>query len=102
MDDWRSYDDVAETYERVHARRFAEPARDLVETAALAPGAHVLDLGTGTGVAAEIAAGTLGGWSTVIGVDASLRMLEVGRRSRPTFEPSRPGPWHSPARNRGW
>ena len=29
MDDWRSYDDVAETYERVHAPRFAEPARDL-------------------------------------------------------------------------
>jgi len=83
MDDWRSYDDVAETYERVHAHRFAEPARDLVEMAALAPGAHVLDLGTGTGVAAEIAAGTLGGWSTVIGVDASLRMLEVGRRTRP-------------------
>ena len=26
MDDWRTYDDVAETYERVHASRFAEVA----------------------------------------------------------------------------
>ncbi len=83
MDDWRSYDNVAETYERVHAHRFAEPARDLVELAAPSPGALVLDLGTGTGVAAEIVAGTVGGWSTVVGVDASLRMLEVGRRVRP-------------------
>ena len=83
MNDWRSYDDVAETYERVHAHRFAEPARDLVEMAAPAPGARVLDLGTGTGIAAEIVAQTVGGWSTVVGVDASLRMLEVGRRARP-------------------
>jgi hypothetical protein len=30
MDDWRSYDDVAVIYERVHAPRFADPARDLL------------------------------------------------------------------------
>lgn len=85
MDDWRSYDDVAETYERVHARRFAEPARDLVEMVAPAPGAQVLDLGTGTGVAAEIAAEAVGSPATVVGADASLRMLEVGRRARPAL-----------------
>ncbi len=33
MDDWRSYDDVAETYERVHAARFVEVADDLVAQA---------------------------------------------------------------------
>jgi ubiquinone/menaquinone biosynthesis C-methylase UbiE len=85
MEDWRSYDGVAETYERVHAHRFAEPARDLVGMVAPAQGALVLDLGTGTGVAAEIVAGTIGGWSTVVGVDASLRMLQVGRRTRPSL-----------------
>ena len=30
MDDWRSYDTVAETYARIHAPRLAEPATDLV------------------------------------------------------------------------
>ena len=29
MDDWRSYDSVAETYARIHAPRLAEPASDL-------------------------------------------------------------------------
>ena len=53
MDDWRSYDDVAETYERVHAPRFAEPARDLVAARRSATGDRVLDVGTGTGVAAR-------------------------------------------------
>ena len=33
VDEWRSYDDVAETYERIHAPRLAEPARDLVALA---------------------------------------------------------------------
>jgi ubiquinone/menaquinone biosynthesis C-methylase UbiE len=80
MDDWRSYDGVAETYERVHASRFAEPARDLVQAAEIGPGDRVLDVGTGTGVAAEFAAATGAG---VVGVDESLGMLEVGRRARP-------------------
>ena len=50
MDDWRTYDTVAEVYGRVHAPRFAEAARDLVGALAVAEGDRVLDLGTGTGV----------------------------------------------------
>ena len=78
--DWRSYDDVAEIYERVHAPRFAEPARDLVALAGVAPGWKVLDVGTGTGVvgAAAIATG-----AEVVGVDPSPGMLAVARRQRP-------------------
>ena len=38
MDDWRSYDRTAETYERVHALRFADVARDL---------AAFVEIGTG-------------------------------------------------------
>jgi len=52
MDDWRSYDSVAETYARIHAPRLAEPARDLVQLTGIEAGWRVLDVGTGTGVAA--------------------------------------------------
>ena len=80
MDDWRSYDDVAVIYERVHAPRFADPARDLLALAEVAPGQRVLDVGTGTGVAAASAVG-LG--AAAVGVDTSVGMLEVGRAARP-------------------
>ena len=80
MSDWRTYDDVAETYERVHATRFAEVARDLVEQMRLTDGARVLDVGTGTGVAAQVAADA---GAQVVGIDESLGMLRVARRERP-------------------
>ena len=80
MKDWRTYDGVADTYERVHAPRLAEPARDLVELAGVGPGMRVLDVGTGTGVAAE-AALLAGG--DVVGIDESEGMLRAGRAARP-------------------
>ena len=80
MNDWRSYDLTAETYERVHAPRFAEPARDLAALAGVAAGTRVLDVGTGTGVAAGVAA-DLG--ASAVGVDQSTAMLEVARVSHP-------------------
>jgi ubiquinone/menaquinone biosynthesis C-methylase UbiE len=81
MDDWRSYDAVAEVYDRVHAPRFAEAARDLVAALQVGDGLRVLDVGTGTGVAAEQA--RLAG-GRAVGVDRSLGMLAVGHRQRPT------------------
>jgi ubiquinone/menaquinone biosynthesis C-methylase UbiE len=81
MDRWRSYDDVAETYERIHAPRLSEPARDLVEIAQIGEGTRVLDVGTGTGVAAEIA---MAAGADVMGIDGSLGMLRVGRAARPS------------------
>jgi ubiquinone/menaquinone biosynthesis C-methylase UbiE len=80
VDDWRSYDDVAETYERVHAPRFAEPAAHVVALSEVGEGSRVMDLGTGTGVAAE-AARRRGAW--VVGVDRSFGMLAVGHEARP-------------------
>ncbi|HWL90714.1 MAG TPA: methyltransferase domain-containing protein [Actinomycetota bacterium] len=82
MDDWRSYDGVAETYQRVHAPRFAEPARDLIGALGVEEGQRVLDIGTGTGAAAEEIARTGAG---VVGVDRSLHMLSVAHRERPSL-----------------
>src|SRR3989442_11342776 len=83
MNDWRSYDEIAETYERVHAPRLAEPARDLVALAEPPPGGRVLDIGTGTGVAAEAAARAVGSAGLAVGVDRSVGMVLVGHGARP-------------------
>jgi ubiquinone/menaquinone biosynthesis C-methylase UbiE len=80
VNDWRSYDDVAETYERVHAPRHREVAADLLALIGVAPGDRVLDVGTGTGVAAEVAAG---GDARAVGVDRSVSMLATGLSARP-------------------
>jgi len=83
MDDWRSYDRTATTYERIHAPRFAEPARDLATLAGVAQGSTVLDVGTGTGIGAQVAE-ELG--ATAVGVDPSEGMLDVARSARPDIE----------------
>jgi ubiquinone/menaquinone biosynthesis C-methylase UbiE len=82
MEDWRTYDRVADTYERVHAPRLAEPAHDLVELAEVREGQQVLDVGTGTGVVAD-AVRRAGG--DVVGVDGSLGMLRVAAATRPAL-----------------
>jgi ubiquinone/menaquinone biosynthesis C-methylase UbiE len=83
MDDWRSYDGVAEAYERINAPRMAQPAADLVAMADPPRGGRVLDVGTGTGVAASAAAALLGPDGVAVGVDVSLGMLGQASRARP-------------------
>ena len=82
MNDWRSYDEVAEIYERVHAPRMLEVARALVELVELSEGRRVLDVGTGTGVAAQAASESD---ARVVGIDPSTGMLVVGHRERPSL-----------------
>ncbi|HXF56581.1 MAG TPA: methyltransferase domain-containing protein [Actinomycetota bacterium] len=79
--DWRAYDAVAAEYARVHAPRMDLVARDLVAAVGLPQGARVLDVGTGTGVAARRAAEGAGSEGLVVGVDASLPMLEEAARA---------------------
>jgi ubiquinone/menaquinone biosynthesis C-methylase UbiE len=78
--DWRAYDSIAPAYARVHAPHFAVPARDLVELLRIAHGDRVLDVGTGTGVAAWEGALRSGPSGVVVGVDPSVEMLSEGRR----------------------
>lgn len=82
MDDWRSYDGVAETYARVHAPRLAEPARDLVELIGVGEGQLVLDIGAGTGAAS---AAVRAAGAHVVAADPSTAMLTMGRRDEPTL-----------------
>jgi ubiquinone/menaquinone biosynthesis C-methylase UbiE len=79
MTDWRVFDSVAETYDRVRAPVHAGPARDLAGLVAAPPGARVLDVGTGTGVAAEAAAAVVGPEGVVVGIDPSLPMLRAAQ-----------------------
>src|SRR6266540_5697194 len=78
--DWRSYDAVAEAYARALAPRTALPVADLVQMLEIRPGARVLDVGTGTGVAARAALASAGEGGLVVGVDPSVPMLGVAHR----------------------
>ncbi len=82
MEDWRSYDSVAETYEKIHAPRLAEPANDLVRLTGVQHGWKVLDVGTGTGVAARAAAAA---GATVVGIDEAEGMLRTAVSANGSF-----------------
>jgi ubiquinone/menaquinone biosynthesis C-methylase UbiE len=79
--DWRSYDPVAEEYARVRAPHTGRVASDLVAMAEVRPGERVLDVGTGTGVAARPAASAAGPSGLAVGIDPSVPMLAVAQRS---------------------
>ncbi len=76
--DWRSFDGVAETYDETLVPLHEPPARDLVAAAAPPRGGRILDVGTGTGVAAAIA-GRADPEALVVGIDRSVPMLRVAR-----------------------
>lgn len=62
---------------------FAPSARLLVANAKLAPGAHVLDVATGTGIVARTAATAIGASGRVIALDATESMLAIARNQPP-------------------
>src|SRR5918995_2924438 len=70
----------AETYERYMVPAlFAPAAEHLLAVARLRPGERVLDIGTGTGIVARIAAPNVGPNGSVTGLDVSPAMLSVAR-----------------------
>ena len=79
---WLSYDSVAELYERTAVPWFTPLARDLVAALGITPGMRVLDIGTGTGLTAELGAAHTGPVGSVIGIDPSTSMLSLARARR--------------------
>lgn len=78
--DWRSFDSAAEDYARVVAPHFEAVATDLVGLLEARTGQRVLDIGTGTGVAARAAAAAVGPAGCALGVDPSVGMLRAASR----------------------
>jgi ubiquinone/menaquinone biosynthesis C-methylase UbiE len=74
------FDQTAEGYAATMAPSLEPIAREVVRRAALRPGERVLDVGTGTGIAAAAARGHD---REVVGIDAAPRMLDIARRSVP-------------------
>ena len=67
-------------YERVMVPEvFARWAKDLLETAALAPGMRVLDVACGTGIVARLVAPQVGPAGRVVGLDTNEAMLAVAQ-----------------------
>lgn len=65
---------MAEAYDRVRSPVHEAPARDLVAAVEIAEGERLLDVGTGTGLAARSAAA-----GTAVGIDISPGMARVAR-----------------------
>lgn len=79
---WVSYDSIAQTYHRLISRRLTGPANAMAaRSIGSVPPRHVLDLGTGTGVATRAIQRILNSNCSVVGVDVSREMLLEARRS---------------------
>ena len=83
-----TFDDVATAYDDFMGRwtRLYVPA--LLRAAHVAPGQRVLDMATGTGESALMAADAVGARGTIVGVDVSLPMLR-GALAKPGARPIR-------------
>jgi len=73
------WDRMADVYQREIDRRFAPVIERLLDRADLRPGETVLDLGTGTGSVAIMAASGIGPTGRIVAVDISHEMLDKAR-----------------------
>jgi ubiquinone/menaquinone biosynthesis C-methylase UbiE len=79
--DAASYDAVAPVYDRYIERLAAPLARRAVALTDLKKGQRVLDVGTGSGIAARYAAAAVGMPGRVIGIDLSEGMVRSARQA---------------------
>lgn len=79
--DAASYNQVAQSFDRLVTQLSAPVAARLVALAGLTSDNHVLDVGSGTGIVALRAAATMGPSGKVVGIDLSDGMLEVARQN---------------------
>lgn len=77
------FDEIADGYAATMAPSLRVMAAEVVRRAAIRPDDRVLDVGTGTGTAAAMAA-DLG--ARVVGVDGAPKMIEIARQERPDVE----------------
>jgi len=77
---WASYDSAAESHDRLAGPSyFEQPARDLVAAMDVGSAASILDIGTGSGLAALRAARIADPHAMVVGMDPSVEMLRIAR-----------------------
>jgi SAM-dependent methyltransferase len=76
----QTWNQMADLYVKENAPRMAPVVENVVSRAALCPGEHVLDIGTGTGGIIERAAPKVGSTGHVLGIDISANMLHVARQ----------------------
>jgi len=79
VNDWRSYTEIAERYDRVWSGRFEIVARHIWARVPLNAGDSLLDIGTGTGVVLRIRPEVPGGSGLMVACDRSSAMLERAR-----------------------
>jgi ubiquinone/menaquinone biosynthesis C-methylase UbiE len=79
LSDWRSYDDIAEGYDRVWSAPFETVARQIWVLVPPQHGDKVLDIGTGTGIVPGILADVAPGALLRVGCDRSSGMLRRAR-----------------------
>ena len=72
-------DEAAAEYDRAFAHDTAHFMPFLLQAAHIAPGMHVLDIATGTGLSAEAALAAVGSTGHVIAADVSPAMAEKAR-----------------------
>lgn len=81
----KGYDRIPELYDKNIVGLFKPLAKKLVEMAHLREGEKVLDVGTGTGLAAFLAAEVVGPKGGVVGIDLSEGMISATKRKGETF-----------------
>jgi SAM-dependent methyltransferase len=74
-----THEEIWRKYDRAEARLTAPLSERMVELAGLRPGMRVLDLATGRGEPAILAAQRVAPGGSVLGVDCSASMLEMAR-----------------------